>query len=84
MAVDTESIDQDKKRVATNFDKFRLLMWKNFLIQYRHPYQTLMELLLSILFSVAMVILRSLVDPIEIPENTFYKSFRFNTLAPLR
>lgn len=84
MADDIESFDVDEKKVATNLVKFRLLMWKNFLIQYRHPYQTVVELLISVLFTIALVILRSLVDPIENSSNTFYRSFLFNSLSPLR
>lgn len=84
MADDIESLDEDEKKMATNLVKFRLLMWKNFLIQYRHPYQIVMELLVSVLFSIALVILRSLVNPIENSTDTFYMSFLFNSLDPLR
>lgn len=35
---------QRYQRKTTNFDKFRLLMWKNFLIQWRHKVRTFLEI----------------------------------------
>lgn len=66
------------------FAKFRLLMWKNFLIHYRHPTQTVLEVMVPVLFSIIMIGIRSLVDPDENPNNTFYEPFSINTLEPLR
>lgn len=49
--------------MGKKFDKFLLLMWKNFLLQWRHPKQTLVEILAPVLFSSLLVVIRSLVDP---------------------
>lgn len=53
---------------ATNWDKFRLLMWKNWLLQYRHKTQTIVQLLVPVVFSALLVLIRGLVDPVVHPE----------------
>lgn len=74
----------DERKMASNFDKFRLLMWKNFLIQYRHPIQTVLEIMVPVLFSVILILIRSIVDPDIYSNKTVYKPFHINTLYPLR
>lgn len=74
----------DDYKMASNFDKFRLLMWKNFLLQYRHRVQTIVEILVPVLFSVILVLIRSIVDPDLFPANTIYKPFEINNINPLR
>ncbi|XP_076264015.1 ATP binding cassette subfamily A member 3 isoform X2 [Rhynchophorus ferrugineus] len=49
--------------MGTKLRKFLLLMWKNWLLQYRKPIQTLIEILAPVLFSILLVLIRSLVDP---------------------
>ena len=41
--MDQTDVIIDGFKMASNFDTFRLLMWKNFLIQYRHKTRTLLE-----------------------------------------
>lgn len=53
-------------------DKFLLLMWKNWKLQYRRPLQTTIEILAPVLFSILLVMLRSLVEPVENPEVHYY------------
>nr|CAD7446495.1 unnamed protein product [Timema bartmani] len=55
--------------------KFRLLMWKNWVLQKRHPVQTLVEILAPVVFSVMLVLVRSLSDPETYPDPTFYQPF---------
>lgn len=46
---------------TSNFAKFRLLMWKNWLLQWRHKLRTSVEILAPVIFSALLVIIRSLV-----------------------
>lgn len=70
--------------MANNWDKFRLLMWKNSLLQWRHKVQTAVEILVPVLFSVILIFIRSIVDPDYYTEPTTYKPFEINTIDPLR
>lgn len=60
--------------MGRKLDKFLLLMWKNWLLQYRKPLQTLVEVLAPVLFSILLVVIRSLVDPETNPPQ-IYKPF---------
>ena len=59
-------------------------MWKNFMVQYRHRVQTLIQILLPVAFSICLIIIRSFVKPTVYPYNTTYKSFDPATLESLR
>lgn len=74
----------EDRKMANSFDKFRLLMWKNFLLQYRHKFQTVAEILVPVLFSVILILIRSIVDPDLYPNKTTYNSFDISTLRSLR
>lgn len=54
------------------WNKLTLLLWKNWLLQWRHKIQTVIEILVPVLFSSLLVLMRSLVDPIDYPENTTF------------
>lgn len=69
---------------ATNWDKFRLLMWKNLLLQWRHKLQIIIEILVPVLFSALLVVIRSLVVPEQMPNVTHYKPCDIETLRELR
>lgn len=75
--------DVDRK-MTNNWDKFRLLMWKNGMLQWRHKVQTLFEILIPVGFSAILILIRSIVDPDVFPEPTYYKPFEINTLQPLQ
>lgn len=49
--------------MGEKLDKFLLLMWKNWLLQYRRPIQTIVEIVAPLLFAMLLVVIRSLVDP---------------------
>ncbi|CAG9816334.1 unnamed protein product [Phaedon cochleariae] len=73
--------------MGKNFDKFRLLMWKNWVLQYRKPVQTAIEIIAPVLFSILLVIIRSLSDPI-LREQQIYPAFcpfpfNFSTICPM-
>ncbi|RZC40616.1 ABC2 membrane 3 domain containing protein, partial [Asbolus verrucosus] len=69
--------------MGKKLDKFRLLMWKNWTLQYRKPLQTAVEIIAPILFSVLLVILRSLVDPVHYSSRIYlpFKPLSFNQLS---
>lgn len=58
--------------MTTRWDKFKLLMWKNWLLQWRHKIQTIFEILIPVLFSALLVLIRSLVTPDIFPERFVY------------
>lgn len=50
---------------TTAWDKFMLLSWKNWLIQFRHPIQTAFEVLIPVCVCAFLILIRSLVDVSE-------------------
>lgn len=59
-----------------SWDKFKLLIWKNFVLQKRHKLQTVIEILAPVVFATLMVLVRSLVEPDTAPE------LRYNSFDP--
>ncbi|CAO1386925.1 unnamed protein product [Diamesa serratosioi] len=51
-----------------NFNKFRLLMWKNVIIAKRHYIQAAVEILLPIVLTIILAKARSVIQPIPFPE----------------
>ncbi|XP_055389641.1 phospholipid-transporting ATPase ABCA3-like [Condylostylus longicornis] len=49
--------------MTNNWNKFSLLMWKNWRIQWNHKKQLVIEIVLPILFAGLLIVVRSLVDP---------------------
>lgn len=58
---------------ASAWDKFMLLTWKNWIIQLRHPIQTIFEVLVPIFICALLILIRGLVDITEYNENTTYR-----------
>lgn len=50
------------------WDKYILLSWKNWLIQFRHPVQTALEILIPVLVCGFLILIRGLVD-VTVEEN---------------
>lgn len=50
---------------TTVWDKFLLLSWKNWLIQFRHPIQTVFEVLIPVCVCAFLILIRSLVEVSE-------------------
>ncbi|XP_063703387.1 phospholipid-transporting ATPase ABCA1-like [Culicoides brevitarsis] len=71
------------KNMTTKWEKFCLLMWKNFLLQWRHKIQTLLEIFIPALFSMLVVMIRSLVDPDVYDEATIYKPLGLSSMREL-
>jgi ATP-binding cassette, subfamily A (ABC1), member 3 len=59
---------------ASAWDKFLLLSWKNWIIQIRHPIQTIVEILVPVLVCALVILIRGLVDIEE-----FVDDFRYST-----
>lgn len=57
------------------WDKFSLLFWKNWLLQRRHRQQTVIEILVPVIFCALLVVIRSLVVAETIDTNTIYDQF---------
>lgn len=55
----------------SNLSKFRLLMWKNYLLQRRKPMQTFFEIIAPLFFALLLVVMRSMVEPEQQPTKTF-------------
>lgn len=82
---EAKTIDEhEHRKMATNLDKFRLLMWKNFLLQRRHSIQTIVEILIPVTFGIILIWIRSMIYPIVYTDPLIFKPFEINTLEPLR
>lgn len=75
-------IEECDRKAATIFDKFRLLMWKNFLLQRRHKMQTIVQILIPLLFTANLLFVRSLVKPEIGTQNTKFNAFDITELRP--
>ena len=62
-----------RRTTASAWDKFMLLTWKNWIIQIRHPVQTIFEILVPVLVCALVILIRGLVDIEE-----FGDDFKFN------
>ncbi|XP_037074307.1 ATP-binding cassette sub-family A member 3-like [Pollicipes pollicipes] len=67
-------------RPQSSWAKFRLLMWKNWTLQKRHKVQTVMELLLPLIFTSLLVLIRSLTDATNYPDPTLYQPYSVDKL----
>ncbi|XP_049868932.1 phospholipid-transporting ATPase ABCA3-like [Pectinophora gossypiella] len=47
----------------SSFEKLKLLVWKNFILQKRHKWQTIFEIASPVIFSMFLILIRCLVDP---------------------
>ena len=65
---------------SSAFSDIRLLLWKNFKIQWRHPIQSLFELLLPCLLVFMLTMFRRSVDVKVYQNATVYTDFKLNNL----
>lgn len=82
-AVTNNNINEYRKS-ASNFDKFRLLIWKNWLLQKRNKVQTIAELLIPIILVVILVVIRGTVQPKESKNATTFEPFQLNPWKELK
>ncbi|XP_072932013.1 phospholipid-transporting ATPase ABCA3-like [Epargyreus clarus] len=55
----------------SSFEKLKLLIWKNFLLQRRHKWQTIFEIASPVIFSLFLILIRCLVDPKSKPDLSY-------------
>ncbi|KAF8771560.1 ATP-binding cassette sub-family A member 3 like protein [Argiope bruennichi] len=60
--------------------QFLLLIWKNFKLQWRHPWITLLELGVPAIFSLCLVLVRSFISSNYVTDPTLYEPFNINGL----
>jgi hypothetical protein len=56
-------------------------MWKNYLLQWRHPFQTILEIAIPVLFSALLVLIRSLVTPDIFPDPMKWPALDLNNIT---
>lgn len=64
------------------WSRFKLLLWKNWIIQKRHKFQTLVEILLPVLFASLLVIIRDLAPADVVQNATIYPAYRLGQNLP--
>lgn len=83
VGANTESTNNKDKgndyQMANNWDKFRLLMWKNGLLQWRHKFRTIMEILVPVLFSMMIISIRRIEGPKYYSQKN-YSSFEIDKI----
>ncbi|XP_053679934.1 phospholipid-transporting ATPase ABCA3-like [Anopheles nili] len=65
---------------TSSWDKFILLLWKNWIIQKRHYVQTLFEILIPAIACAVLIVVRGLVDADVYDEPTTWNPLEINTI----
>lgn len=66
---------------SSSWEKFKLLLWKNWIIQSRHKVQTFFEIVLPVMFMSLLLLIRYLVDPESVLEPIYYSPEPVETLG---
>jgi hypothetical protein len=74
--------ESEAQRETSAWNKFKLLLWKNFKIQTRHKVQTVVELLIPLVFAIVLAIIRMLIESEKIPEPSIYDAFNVKGNPP--
>ena len=72
------------RMTASAWDKFLLLSWKNWIIQLRHPIQTVFEVLVPVIVCALLILIRGLVDINEYTEDIKYEPFSTTFIGEVR
>jgi ATP-binding cassette, subfamily A (ABC1), member 3 len=67
---------------ASAWDKFLLLSWKNWIIQIRHPVQTIFEILVPVIVCALVTVIRGYVSVTEFKNSTNYLPIDINYIHP--
>uniref|UniRef100_A0A182IZM7 ABC transporter domain-containing protein n=1 Tax=Anopheles atroparvus TaxID=41427 RepID=A0A182IZM7_ANOAO len=69
---------------TSNWDKFVLLLWKNWIIQKRHYVQTAFEITIPVLACSLLILVRGLVTPTVYSAPTTFSSLNVQSLSMIR
>ncbi|ETN61053.1 ATP-binding cassette sub-family A member 3 [Anopheles darlingi] len=69
---------------SSNWDKFVLLLWKNWIIQKRHYMQTLFEIVIPVVACSMLIMVRGLNTPVNHTSVTVHEPLNLLSLAPIR
>ncbi|XP_050097899.1 phospholipid-transporting ATPase ABCA3-like [Anopheles aquasalis] len=69
---------------SSNWDKFVLLLWKNWIIQKRHYMQTLFEIVIPVVACSMLIMVRGLNTPKHYTKATVHEPLNLLSLAPIR
>lgn len=76
--VTNAACEPQKMAKTTAWDKFLLLSWKNWLTQFRHPIQTVFEVLIPISVCAFLILIRALVDVSKETEPFLWRPIRID------
>lgn len=68
---------------TSSWDKFKLLTWKNWIIQWRHKKRTFFELLIPLLSTALLLLIRYALGKGKPEETIFFNGLESNVLHPL-
>lgn len=72
------------KNKMSDWTIFKLLLWKNLIIQKRHKFQTFLEIIVPVIFASLLLVLRRLVTP-EYHESALkFDRFQCESIKDLR
>lgn len=67
---------------TSGWSRFKLLLWKNWVVQKRHKIQTLVEIALPVFFACLLVIIRDLAPSDVFQNATIYPAYRIGQNLP--
>lgn len=68
----------------SDWEKFKLLLWKNWIIQKRHYVQTVFEITIPVLACALLILVRGLVNPSIYSKPTTFSSLNVSSIASIR
>lgn len=70
--------------VSSDWEKFKLLLWKNWVIQKRHYVQTVFEIMIPVLACSLLILVRGLVNPSTYSKPVTFDSLNVSSIAGIR
>lgn len=67
---------------TSGWSRFKLLLWKNWVVQKRHKIQTLVEIALPVFFASLLVVIRDLAPADVFRNATIYPAYRLSQNFP--